>query len=393
MSCELSAGLGVYVHVPFCAKRCDYCAFATWTDRHHLAASYVDACITQLAREQQDGGLAASSLYLGGGTPSQLSTADLRRLLGSVEKAPGAEVTVEANPQDVTPTWAEACADSGVTRVSLGVQSFDPAVLAGLGRDQSPATVRSAVLALSSAGIEHYSVDLIYGGKGETDESWAGTLGEVLALDPSPVHVSAYALTIEAGTPLSSDTSRHPDDDAQALRYEMADNALSRAGMSWYEISNWASPGHEARHNLNYWRQGDYLAIGCAAHGHRAGTRWWNLRTPERYIGAINAGLSPVAVSETLSLPERVLEELELSLRTSEGVPAAALESALRNEPDDGSIADLVEKAAGDRLVLTLKGRLLANEVACRLRPPTASKTLAQDHLKGEETPLHCVHA
>ncbi|MGH9298890.1 MAG: radical SAM protein, partial [Acidimicrobiales bacterium] len=182
----MSAGLGVYVHVPFCAKRCDYCAFATWTDRHHLAASYVDACITQLAREQQDGGLAASSLYLGGGTPSQLSTADLRRLLGSVEKAPGAEVTVEANPQDVTPTWAEACADSGVTRVSLGVQSFDPAVLAGLGRDQSPATVRSAVLALSSAGIEHYSVDLIYGGKGETDESWAGTLGEVLALDPSP---------------------------------------------------------------------------------------------------------------------------------------------------------------------------------------------------------------
>jgi oxygen-independent coproporphyrinogen-3 oxidase len=184
--------------------------------------------------------------------------------------------------------------------------------------------------------------------------------------------VSAYALTVEPGTPLARDSSRHPDDDTQATRYEMLDAVLSEAGYHWYEISNWAQPGEESRHNLNYWVQGDYRGIGCAAHSHAAGRRWWNVRTPERYIEMISSGFSPESVSETLSDSQRHLESLELALRTRYGVPVAALAGALEAEPE---LAGLVTvDATRDRTALTLAGRLLANEVACRLSVPNALK-------------------
>lgn len=326
-----------------------------------------------------------ATCYLGGGTPSQLEAPDLERLLAAAALAAGAEVTVEANPEDVTAEWAGAAARAGATRVSLGVQSLDPVVLAGLGRAHSPAAVPAAAAALGAAGISSYSVDLIYGGAGETDASWVATLEGVLALEPAPSHVSAYALTVEPGTPLWRQPGRHPDDDVQARRYELADELLSGAGLSWYEISNWAAPGHASRHNENYWDQGDYLAVGAAAHGHRAGRRWWNLRTPERYIAAVSAGRPPVAAGETLSAFERRFEQLELALRTRRGVPAAALPLG-----EDEALAALVEPAEEGRVRLNRAGRLLANEVACRLQVrqdgETAPAGEEPDHLKSTES-------
>jgi oxygen-independent coproporphyrinogen-3 oxidase len=373
--------VGAYVHIPFCVSRCDYCAFATWTDRHELRSAYVDACIGHVRAVQHGGGLLADSLdpwpdattaatvYLGGGTPSQLEIGDLQRLLAAIDRVPGAEVTIEANPEDVTPRWVAAAAAAGATRISLGVQSLDETVLRGLGRAHDPAAVVSAAAAIGVAGISSYSVDLIFGGCGETDKSWLATLEGVLDLEPSPSHVSAYALTVERGTPLWRDPARYPDDDVQAARYDVADRVLSAHGLEWYELSNWALPGHESRHNQNYWAQGDYLAIGAAAHGHRSGHRWWNLRTPERYIAAVASGTSPVAASETLTEAERRTEALELSLRTRRGVPAASL--PVRSDP---ALDGLVEPIGQGRVALTLPGRRLANEVACRIDQPEMSK-------------------
>lgn len=377
----------VYVHIPFCPSRCDYCAFATWTDRHELRSAYTDACLRHIAEVQRQ---PADTVYLGGGTPSQLATADLLRLLEAIDTAPAAEITVEANPEDVSPQWALAAAEAGATRISLGVQSLDAHVLRGLGRRHDPAAARSAVAAIAAAGITSYSVDLIYGGAGETDGSWRATIKGILGLEPAPTHVSAYALTVEAGTPLSRDPARHPDEDVQAARYEIADRMLADAGLEWYEISNWARLGQESRHNLNYWLQGDYLAIGAAAHGHLDGRRWWNLRTPERYIGAVERGDDPVAASEHLDPAQRAFEALELSLRTSHGVPAAAL--PLGEDPAfDRLVTPAPDKS--DRVVLTLTGRLLANQVALRLRiPPPAVPTHGSGHSDGSGHSGHRAH-
>ena len=346
--------MGVYVHVPFCARRCDYCAFATWTDRAHLMEAYAGACV----RELHEAALPpASSVFFGGGTPSLLPAELLVAILDAVARVDGAEVTVECNPETVTAGLLEAYRAAGVTRLSFGVQSMAPHVLAGLGRSHTPGAVVDAVARARDAGFTSYNLDLIYGGAGESMDDWRRTLDAVLALEPA--HVSAYALTVEPGTPLAADPARHPDDDDQADKYVVADAVLTAAGLANYEISNWARPGHECRHNLLYWRQGDYRGIGCAAHSHQAGRRWWNVRTPERYIAAVTSGASPVAAEEILSEDERRAEALQLALRTRDGVPAQML-------PADG-LEDLVE-VRGDVVVLTLGGRLLANEVAVRLQ-------------------------
>ena len=355
-------GLGVYVHVPFCARRCDYCAFATWTGLDHLSTAYVDACMSQLRSAYEDGLGPAVTVFFGGGTPSRLAAHELARLLGGVRRTAGAEVTVECNPEDVSVELLTVYAEAGVNRISLGVQSLARHVLASLGRLHSPDAVARAVSAIAEVGFASFSVDLIYGAKGETDQDWNASLKGVLGLEHPPPHVSAYALQAEPGTVLWRDPQRHPDDDVQARRYEIAEEVLGSAGLSWYEISNWSRPGHECRHNENYWRQGEYLGVGCAAHSHLGGRRFWNIRTPERYIAAIASGGSAIAGQERLEPEQRALEALELSIRTRRGVEAGAL-------PDDGAMADLVERRAS-RAVLTLRGRLLANEVACRLRAP-----------------------
>ena len=320
----------------------------------------MDACIADLERSYGESGpVRASSVYFGGGTPSQLDPDELARLLSAVVRQEGCEVTVEANPGDVTVGLVDSYASSGVTRVSLGVQSLVPSVLDSLGRDQDPATVAHAVSLIAAGGIGSYSVDLIFGAVDETDDDWRATLEGILALEPSPPHVSAYALTAEPGTALWRDRARHPDDDVQAARYELADIALSANGLNWYEISNWALPGHECRHNSTYWSQGDYLGIGCGAHGHLRGRRYRKIASLERYMAAVEAGRSGVAGSEVLDASARSLELLELSVRTRHGVPSSSL------GPDD-ALSGLVDHLEG-RAVLTRRGRLLASEVACRL--------------------------
>jgi oxygen-independent coproporphyrinogen-3 oxidase len=296
---------GVYLHVPFCAARCDYCAFATWTDRHHLQHAYIDACRTDRDRLVAAGMPAATSVFVGGGTPSLLEPEILVDLLDGIAKVPGCEITIETNPDTVTPALANAYAAGGVTRVSLGVQSMADHVLASLGRTHDPANVRKAVDLVRSAGIPSFNIDLIYGAAGESLDDWRRTLDDVLALDPP--HVSAYGLTVEPGTALFDDKARHPDDDDQADKYLAVTKTFEAAGLDWYEISNWARPGHECRHNWLYWTMGEYQAIGCAGHSHRDGRRFWNVRTPERYIDAITSGATPVAAGEELGPDERRL--------------------------------------------------------------------------------------
>jgi oxygen-independent coproporphyrinogen-3 oxidase len=351
---------GVYLHVPFCASRCDYCSFATWTDRHHLTDAYLAACRSELDRHVAEGMPEATSVFVGGGTPSMVPAADLVRVLDHIPRAPGCEVTVECNPDTVTRELLDRYLAGGVTRVSLGVQSTSAHVLAALGRTHDRANVERSVALVREAGVPTFNLDLIYGGAGETLADWYRTVDDALALEPP--HVSAYALTVEAGTPLAADPARHPDDDDQADKYLAAVERLQRAGLEWYEISNWARPGHECRHNLLYWTMGEYQGIGCSSHSHRAGRRFWNLRTPDRYLDAIAAGTSPEAGDERLDADGRALEALQLALRTRRGVPTDAL------DPDDLPGLVAVEPGRPDRLVLTVEGRLLANEVALRLR-------------------------
>jgi putative oxygen-independent coproporphyrinogen III oxidase len=353
------APFGVYVHVPFCAARCDYCSFATWTDRHHLTDAYLAACRVDADGLVATGMPEATSIFVGGGTPSMVPADELVALLARVPRTTEAEVTVECNPDDVTRELVDTYRAGGVNRLSLGVQSTSAHVLAALGRTHDRANVERAVDHARAAGFETFNLDLIYGGAGESLDDWCRTLDDAIALDPP--HVSAYALTVEAGTPLALDPDRHPDDDDQADKYLAATERLGAAGLGWYEISNWSRPGHECRHNLLYWTMGEYQGIGCAAHSHRAGRRFWNLRTPDRYIDAVTRGVTVEAAAERLDDGARALEALQLSLRTRAGVPTTTL--------DPGGLPGLVEPhpTEPDRLVLTVAGRLLANEVALRL--------------------------
>jgi oxygen-independent coproporphyrinogen-3 oxidase len=352
---------GAYLHVPFCSRRCDYCAFATWDDRGHLLDEYVVGLATEVRRAAPSLP-PATTVFFGGGTPSLLTPEQLASVLAELPMAVDAEVTVECNPDTLSEAKLGGYRDAGVNRISLGVQSMRPHVLASLGRTHDPENIARAADAITAVGFRSWNADLIYGAVGESVEDWTATLQDVLALRPP--HVSAYGLTVEAGTPLATQPERHPDDDDQAAKYEVTEELLTGAGLLSYEVSNWAAPGHECRHNRLYWSQGDYRGFGCAAHSHAAGRRWWNVRTPERYLSLVADGRSVEASGETLDDEERVLEGLQLALRTREGVPAWAL--------DAEDLEGLVEPAGG-RLVLTLRGRLLANEVALRLRQPSTT--------------------
>ncbi|MHB1517525.1 MAG: radical SAM family heme chaperone HemW [Acidimicrobiales bacterium] len=356
---------GVYVHVPFCRARCDYCAFATYTDRDHLMDSYVAACVTEITREARAGSLRpATSVYFGGGTPSRLPSDLLIEILDTVPRTSDAEVTVECNPEDVDPDRLADYRRGGVTRISLGVQSTVPHVLDELGRRHGAAESHEAMAAIAEAGFTTWSADLIMGASGETAGDWERSIESVVGRDRPPPHVSAYSLTAEPGTPLAADPDRHPDDDVQADRYETADRILGEAGYRWEEISNWARPGHECRHNHLYWDQDDFRGIGSAAHSHRRGRRWWNVRTPDRYVALVAAGRSPMAAADVLGPDQRRFEALTLSLRTPRGVPDWAL-------PADPGLEALVDRRDG-RAVLTVQGRLMANAVCSRLQVRSA---------------------
>jgi oxygen-independent coproporphyrinogen-3 oxidase len=355
-------GFGVYVHVPFCARRCDYCAFATWTDRHHLQQAYLDALRADVERAFASGEeRSATTVFVGGGTPSLVDPVALGRVISAIPRVNGAEVTVECNPDDVTPGLLDAYLDAGVNRVSIGVQSMVPHVLGALGRWHDPVNVERAVDVVRASGLPTWNTDLIYGGAGESLADWRHTVARVV--DLGPPHVSAYALTVEAGTPLASRPDRHPDDDDLADKYELVDDALAASGRANYEVSNWAVPGHESRHNRLYWLQADYLGFGSAAHSHRRGRRWWNVRTPERYVAAVAARESTEAAGETLDDETRRAERLQLALRMREGIPADHLDLDGLVDGDDPLVV-----VADGRATLTRRGRLMANAVSLRLR-------------------------
>jgi putative oxygen-independent coproporphyrinogen III oxidase len=352
---------GVYVHVPFCASKCDYCAFATWTDRDHLVDAYMAALHIDISRAVDGGMGAATTVFVGGGTPTLVPSESLASVIASIPTIDGAEITVECNPDDLSVGKLTTFRQAGVNRISIGVQSMSAHVLASLGRTHDRDNVAHAVESARSAGLANVNLDLIYGAAGESTADWNATVTEAIALEPT--HVSAYGLTVEAGTALADQPARFPDDDDQADKYHVVDDLLDDAGFSNYEVSNWALPGRESAHNFLYWRQADYRGFGCAAHSHVHGRRSWNVRTPDRYIDLVERGDSTEAAAEVLDDETRRFERLQLLLRTRDGIARdsfsdstlAVLEGLVVEHPDDA-----------DRVVLTRHGRLMANDISTR---------------------------
>lgn len=351
---------GVYVHVPFCAHRCDYCAFATYADRDHLRDSYVAAVRREIALAREAGLPAATSVFFGGGTPSRIGANQLLAILNEIPVVTGAEVTVECNPEDASFERLAAYREGGVTRMSFGVQSTQAAVLADLGRRHGIGVHREVAERVTRAGFPTWNMDLIVGSRAEGLDDVAATLDDLLSLEYPPPHVSCYALTPEPGTPLGQDPARHPDEDATADAYDLVGRVLESRGYQWEEISNWALPGHECRHNHVYWDHGNYRGFGSAAHSHDNGRRFWNVRTPDRYIETIERGVSPQGGEEFVTADAQRFEAESLALRTRRGVAREAFDSL-------EEIAHLV-RVEDDRVTLRPEARLVANQVIVRLR-------------------------
>jgi oxygen-independent coproporphyrinogen-3 oxidase len=402
---------GVYLHVPFCAVRCGYCDFNTYTASElgggASRAAYAATAVHELdlATEVLDrAGLPhrpATTVFIGGGTPTLLPASDLALLLRSVRHSfglvPGAEVTVEANPDSVTPESLAALAEAGVTRVSFGMQSQVRHVLAVLDRTHDPERVPEAVRWARAAGLA-ISLDLIYGTPGESLDDWRRSVDAALACAPN--HLSAYALIVEDGTRLAARVRRGeipaPDDDDLADKYELVDDLAAAAGLGWYEVSNWArTPADVCRHNLGYWRGDDWWGIGPGAHSHIGGVRWWNVRHPSAYAERLGRGRSPAEGREVLDAEQRRTEQVLLRSRLREGMPLAEIGldgdtlSSLRGPDRDahasrrgldserlGLLRDvltdgLIDPDAADRgvVILTRRGRLLADSVVRALLP------------------------
>jgi oxygen-independent coproporphyrinogen-3 oxidase len=375
--------LGLYVHVPFCAARCGYCDFNTYTAAElpggGARVAFAAGAETELALARRvlgDGVPPASTVFFGGGTPTVLPVADLARILRAVERelgvAEGAEISVEANPESVDARSLAALRAAGFTRISLGMQSAAPHVLAVLDRLHSPGRATAAAREARAAGFEHVSVDLIYGAPGETAADWRASLEA--ALEAGPDHVSAYALVVEPGTALAARVRRGelqaPDGDVQAARYEAADDLLAGAGLEWYEISNWAAgPGARSRHNLGYWRGATWWGVGPGAHSHAGGVRWWNVLHPTAWAERLAAGISPAAGREVLDAATRRLERVLLEVRLADGLDVALLDDDGRAAAGALAADGLLDAAAlqAGRAVLTRRGRLLGDHVAREL--------------------------
>lgn len=378
---------GLYVHVPFCVTRCGYCDFNTYTLTElgvpgASVSTYADAVHHELelaARElaKASGGVPViHTVFVGGGTPTMLAADDLVRILDGARSlfsmAPGAEITTEANPDSVDETYLRTLKDGGFTRVSVGMQSAVPHVLATLERTHDPRNVRRAVEAAQRVGLQ-VSVDLIYGAPGESLADWRASLEAAIALDPD--HISAYALVVEEGTKMGAQVRRGelplPDDDDEADKYELADALLAEAGYAWYEVSNWAKgPEYRCRHNLAYWQDEPWWGAGPGAHSHVGGVRWWNVKHPRAYAQALTDGRSPALARELLEPEQRTEEQVLLRIRLAEGLELARLDDDGRTAVA-GLVADgLLDGAAAvrdERAVLTLRGRLLADRVVRRL--------------------------
>lgn len=372
---------GLYIHVPFCASRCGYCDFNTYTAAELGAApgtgqqAYLAAVAAELslaARVLGDNRPLVSTVFFGGGTPTMLPVEAVAGILSQARRrfefAPDCEVTTEANPESVTASGLMQLRAGGINRVSFGMQSAVPAVLRVLERRHTPGRVADVMGWARAAGFESLSLDLIYGTPGESVADWRTSLDAALATGPD--HVSAYSLIVEEGTRFAARVRRGelaaPDEDDLADKYELADEVLRAAGLDWYEVSNWARPGHECRHNLGYWRGDDWWGIGPGAHSHVGGVRWWNVRHPRDYASrlAVTGGgqpMSPALGREVLTAADRAMERVLLETRLARGLDVAVLSAAGRARLPGLVAAGLVEPGA--RVRLTLRGRLLADHV------------------------------
>ncbi|MDQ1736341.1 MAG: hypothetical protein QOH56_2592 [Pseudonocardiales bacterium] len=371
--------LGFYVHVPFCASRCGYCDFNTYTAEELgngvSRGSYADTVLAEirLARNVLPASApTVSTVFFGGGTPTLLPAEHLGLILREIGEqfglAPDAEVTTEANPESVTPAYLSRLREAGFTRISLGMQSAVPHVLSVLDRTHRPSRALEAVAEARAAGFEHVNLDLIYGTPGETDADWQQSLDTAIAAGPD--HLSAYALIVEDGTALArkvnSGAIAAPDDDVLADRYLQADDTLAAQGFRWYEVSNWArSSAAESRHNRLYWSGANWWGAGPGAHSHVGGVRWWNVKHPTRYTAALDAGRSPAAGRETLSRRAMLTERLMLEVRMRDGLDLATLPESASRQAEQCVTWGLADRGAvyNGRLVLTQRGRLLADAV------------------------------
>lgn len=381
-----SRSFHAYVHVPFCRVRCGYCDFNTYTATELDGApqsNYAETLIKEISfsvAALNGSGVASRKLksaFFGGGTPTQLPAADLVKILSALKSSfgleDGAEVTTEANPDNVDFEYLSELREGGFNRVSFGMQSAVPSVLKTLERTHKPENLPLVVTAAKQAGLAT-SVDLIYGAPGETLKEWQTSLAAAIALDPD--HISAYSLIVEDGTKLArqirSGQLSEPDEDLQADKYELAEEMLNAAGYAWYEVSNWAkvsdSEDNRSAHNISYWQSQDWWGYGPGAHSHVGGVRWWNVKHPSAYSGKLSEGVSPAAGRETLTDRTRLEERILLEIRVESGL---SVEQVKLVNPDMGKliagfIADeLVDPAAAIRgtLRLTLKGRLLADSL------------------------------
>ncbi|MET8148740.1 radical SAM family heme chaperone HemW [Actinoplanes sp. NPDC049668] len=375
-------GFGVYVHVPFCASRCGYCDFNTYTASELGGGAsregYADAVLAELRLAATVTGARVDTVFVGGGTPTLLDAGDLGRILEGIDKTWGlagdAEITTEANPESVDPRSLRALRGAGYTRISLGMQSAAPGVLAILDRKHTAGRAPQAAIEAREAGFEHVNLDLIYGTPGERPEDFAASLDA--AIGAGVDHVSAYSLIVEDGTRMAAKMRRgelpYPEDDVAADRYLAAEEALGGAGFSWYEVSNWAtSPQARCRHNLLYWTGGDWWGLGPGAHSHVGGVRWWNVKHPTAYAKRVEEGVSPGLGREILTDADRHVEDVMLRVRLSDGLPLAGLD-AVGLAGAARALADgLLEPGAyaGGQIVLTLRGRLLADAVIRDLLP------------------------
>jgi len=377
--------LSAYVHIPFCASRCGYCDFNTYTAAELqrdgtsiTAVTYPDRVIAEVNWLRQSNATddrALSTVFFGGGTPTLINSNELVRILQSLKSTHGftddIEVTTEANPDSVSRQDLEILRAGGFTRISFGHQSSSANVLALLERTHTPGKTWQAVSDARSAGFEHVSVDLIYGSPGETDEDLIETLDQVAAADVD--HVSAYCLIVEPGTRLAARVARgeipNPSDDVAAHRYELIDSKLRSLGMTWYEVSNWSKPGGECRHNIAYWRNQDWLGIGPGAHAHSAGTRSWNLKHPAAWAARVDEGVSATADLEVLDASDINHEDIMLGLRLREGLALSALGDSGLTQAQLAVTEGLLDPASftEGKAVLTFQGRLLADGLVARL--------------------------
>ncbi len=373
---QADPGYGVYVHIPFCRHRCHYCDFNTYEGLDALHDPYVAALEREIGAARH-AGTPATSVFFGGGTPTLLAPAALARLLdavrGSIGIAPGAEVTIEANPETVDEATFEELLEAGFNRFSVGVQSLAPHVLERLGRTHSAGTALEALAAARRAGATDLNADLIFGSPWEAPEDWHRSLDGIVAAETA--HVSAYALTVEEGTPLATlvATGREPDvdPDVQAERHEVAAEVLGAVGFTRYEVSNWAQPGRASRHNVLYWSAGDYAGYGAGAHGHSSGRRYWRTSLPRDYVDAVARNASTEAGSEELAPEGRAREAITLGLRLTSGIDEAAF---FERHPDAAGIRSVADELCAQGWLVREAGwlrlsdaaTLVANDVLCR---------------------------